>query len=87
MFIFPVHVYSQIPSYHGEIFFQNVLKIYSYETLFSFNYSSYKEKKQHAWFGKAYFEKYLSTPLVITWVSSSVAPLTLHCRKMFNNSE
>ena len=46
MFIFPVHVYCQIPSYHGEIFFQNVFKIYSYETLFSFNYNSYKEKKK-----------------------------------------
>ena len=45
MFIFPVHVYCQIPSYHGEIFFQNVFKIYSYETLFSFNYNSYKDKK------------------------------------------
>ena len=88
MFIFPVHVYSQIPSYHGEIFFQNVFKIYSYETLFSFNYNSYKEKKkQHAWFGKAYFEKYLSKPPVITWVSSSVAPFTPYCMKMFNNSE
>ena len=46
-----------------------------------------KKKKQHAWFGKAYYEKYLSTPPVITWVSSSVAPFTLHCRKMFNNSK
>ena len=46
-----------------------------------------KKKKQHAWFGKAYFEKYLSKPPVITWVSSSVAPFTLHCMKMFNNSE
>ena len=36
-----------------------------------------KKKKQRAWFGKAYFEKYLSTPPVMTWVS----------RKMFNNSE
>lgn len=36
-----------------------------------------KKKKQRAWFGKVYFEKYLSTPPVMTWVS----------RKMFNNSE
>ena len=46
-----------------------------------------KKKRQHAWFGKAYFEKYLSKPPVITWVSSSVAPFTPYCMKMFNNSE
>ena len=28
-----------------KILFQNVFKIYSYETLFSFNYNSYKDKK------------------------------------------
>ena len=28
-----------------KILFQNVFKIYSYETLFSFNYNSYQEKK------------------------------------------
>ena len=27
-----------------KILFQNVFKIYSYETLFSFNYNSYQEK-------------------------------------------
>ena len=87
MFIFPVHVYSQMPSY-GEIFFQNVFKIFSYETLFSFNYNSYREKKNNMHgLGRHIFEKYLSTPPVITSVSSSVAPFTLHCRKMFNNSE
>ena len=30
-----------------KILFQNVFKIYSYETLFSFNYNSYKEKKSN----------------------------------------
>ena len=36
--------------------------------------------------GRHIFEKYVLTPPIIIWVSSSVAPFTLHCRKMFNNS-
>ena len=60
-------------------------------TLCSHLINRIKKKKQHAWFEKVYFEKvyfekYLSLPPVITWVSSSVAPFTLHCRQVFNNS-